>query len=78
MIKTFTPYYACQTVKAGRRTRSGYEQDTIHGLVDAALEELAEEIKEYVEGSDSASGRPPTQGLADDEEDEGVEIRSRR
>ena len=61
--------------KAGRRTRSGYERDTVHGLVDDALAELAEEIKEYVEASDTVSGRPPTQGLADDEEDEGDALR---
>ena len=58
-------------------TRNGYEQNTIHGMVDDALEELAEEIKEFVEGSDTASGRPPAQGLADEEDDEGVELRRR-
>jgi ATP-dependent Lon protease len=65
-------------VRAGRRTPSGYEHNTIHGVVDRALEELAEEIKEYVDGSDTASGRPPTQGLSDEEDDDGVELRRRR
>ena len=62
--------------KAGRRTRYTYERDTVHGLVDEALAELAEEIKEYVETSDTASGRPSSQGLSDeDEDDDGVELR---
>jgi ATP-dependent Lon protease len=64
-------------VKAGRRTRYGHERDTVHDLVDEALNELAEEIKEYVESSDTVSGRPPTQGLADDEEDDGEALRRR-
>jgi ATP-dependent Lon protease len=64
-------------IKAGRRTRYGYERDTVHGLVDDALAELAEEIKQFVESSDTASGRGPAQGLADDEEDEGEELRRR-
>jgi hypothetical protein len=62
-------------LKAGRRTRYGYERDTIHGLVDDALAELAEEIKEYVESSDTVSGRPQTQGLSDDDEEEGDVLR---
>ena len=62
-------------IRAGRRTRSGYEKDTIHGLVDCALEELAEEIKEYAESSDTPSGRPPSQGLDDEEDEPGVELR---
>jgi len=65
-------------VKAGRRTKSGYERDTVHGIVDGALTELAEEIKEYVEASDTVSGRPPTQGLADDDEEDGDVLRRRR
>ncbi|MFQ5600304.1 MAG: Lon protease family protein [Candidatus Krumholzibacteriia bacterium] len=62
--------------KAGRRTPSGgYEQNTVNGVVDDALAELAEEIKEFVEGSDSTSGRPPAQGLSEEDEDEGIELR---
>jgi ATP-dependent Lon protease len=64
--------------KAGRRTRSGYERDTVHGVVDEALAKLAEEIKEYVESTDTATGRSAGQGLSDEEEDEGVELRRRR
>ena len=62
--------------KAGRRTRYRHERNTVHGIVDDALAELAEEIKEYVETSDTASGRPSAQGLSDDDEDDdGVELR---
>jgi ATP-dependent Lon protease len=61
--------------KAGRRIRRGYERDTIHGVVDDALAELAEEIKEYVDSTDTATGRGPSQGLAEEEEDDGVELR---
>ncbi len=64
-------------IKAGRRTRYGYERDTVHGFADDALAELAEEIKEFVESSDTASGRGPAQGLTDEEDDEGEELRRR-
>ncbi|HZL86209.1 MAG TPA: ATP-binding protein [Candidatus Krumholzibacteria bacterium] len=63
-------------LKAGRRTRSGYEPDTVHGIVDDALAELAEEIKDYVEASDTVSGRPATPGLDDDDDEDG-ELRRR-
>jgi ATP-dependent Lon protease len=65
-------------IKAGRRRGRLYEPDTVNRLVDDALYELAESIKEFVDGSDSASGRPSPQGLSDDEEDEGMEMRRRR
>jgi predicted ATP-dependent protease len=62
-------------IRAGRRTRYGYESDTVHGLVDEALNILAEDIKDYVEGSDTVSARPPAQGLADEEDGDGDELR---
>jgi ATP-dependent Lon protease len=62
-------------LKSGRHTRGGFEADTVNSLLDDALTELAEEIKEYVEGSDTPSARPPAQGLAEEDEDGGVEVR---
>jgi len=47
------------TLRADRLGSYGYERDTVHGIVDESLNILAEEIKEYVEGSDTVSGRPP-------------------
>ena len=65
-------------VRAGRRRGRMYEAQTVNRLVDDALFELAESIKDFVDGSDSASGHPSPQGLADDEDDEGIELRRRR
>jgi ATP-dependent Lon protease len=67
-------------IKAGRRRRYRFEADTLHRRVDDALYELAEGIKEFVDGADtpSAGGRPAPHGLADDESEEGSELGRRR
>jgi ATP-dependent Lon protease len=61
--------------KAGRRRRYRFEPDTVHRRVDDALYELAEGIKEFVDGSDTPSGRGGGHGLADDEGEEGSDLR---
>jgi ATP-dependent Lon protease len=64
-------------LRAGRRRRFRFEPDTLHWRVDNALLELAETIKEFVDGNDTPSGRPPTPGLADEDGEGGVELRRR-
>jgi ATP-dependent Lon protease len=53
--------------KAGRRRRFRFEPDTFHRRVDDALFELAEGIKEFVDGNDTPSGRGGGPGLADED-----------
>jgi len=55
-------------LRAGRRRGFRFEADTVHRRVDDALYELAEAIKEFVDGADSPAGGPQQQqGLTDDE-----------
>jgi len=54
-------------MRAGRRRRLRWERDTLHALVDDALFELVEGIKEYVDGNDTPSARGESGGLGDDE-----------
>jgi ATP-dependent Lon protease len=62
-------------LKAGRRRRFRFEPDTLHHRVDSALYELAEAIKEFVDGVDTPTGRPAPPGLADEDSEDGVELR---
>jgi predicted ATP-dependent protease len=65
-------------MRAGHRRGFRFEADTVHRRIDNALYELAQAIKEFVDGADSpAGGHPPQQGLTDDDNDEG-EFRRRR
>ncbi len=55
-------------MRAGRRRGFRFEAQTVHRRVDDALFELAEAIKEFVDGADSPAGGPPQQqGLTDDD-----------
>jgi ATP-dependent Lon protease len=64
-------------LRAGRRRGYRFEADTVHRRVDDALYELAESIKEFVDGSDSPAGGPPQQhGLTGEDGDDG-EMRRR-
>jgi hypothetical protein len=55
-------------LRAGKRRGFRFEANTVHRRVDDALYELAESIKEFVDGADSPAGGPPQQqGLTDDE-----------
>lgn len=54
-------------VKAGRRRKFRFEPDTFHRRVDDALFELAEGIKEFVDGNDTPIGRGGGPGLADED-----------
>ena len=56
-------------VKAGRRRRFRFERDTFHRRVDSALFELAEGIKEFVDGNDTPSSRGGGPGLTDEDSD---------
>jgi predicted ATP-dependent protease len=59
-------------MRAGRRRGFRFETDTVHWRIDNALYELAQAIKEFVDGADSpAGGHPPQQGLTDDDNDDG-------
>ena len=64
-------------MKAGRRRRHRFEIDTLHRRVDDALFELADGIKEFMDGADTPSGHGGGPGLADEEADVG-EVRARR
>jgi predicted ATP-dependent protease len=64
-------------LKAGRRRRYRFEANTLHRRIDDALYELAEGIKEFVDGNDTPSGRGAEHGLADVESEEGSELRPR-
>ena len=61
-------------LRAGRRRRFRFEAWTAHRLVDDALFELAEGIKDYVDGADTPAGGRQ-HGLADEENEEGSELR---
>jgi predicted ATP-dependent protease len=64
--------------KAGRRRRFRFEPNTLHHRIDSSLYELAEAIKEFVDGADTPSGRPTPHGLADEEGEDGIELQRRR
>ncbi len=64
-------------IKAGRRRKHRFEPDTFHRRVDDALFELAEGIKEFMDGADTPAGRGGGPGLADEDPDAG-EVQSRR
>jgi ATP-dependent Lon protease len=64
--------------RAGKRRKYRFEARTVHRLVDDALYELAEGIKEFVDGADSPAPRSDQNGLKDEEGEEGSELRRRR
>jgi len=64
--------------KAGHRRRYRFEPNTLHHRIDNSLFELAEAIKEFVDGADTPSGRPAPHGLADEEGEDGIELRRPR
>jgi ATP-dependent Lon protease len=65
--------------KAGRRRRLRFEANSVHRRVDDALYELAEGIKDFVDGADTPAGGPPPpkHGIGDEEGEDGSGLRPR-